>query len=212
MKTDTLIKIPDYKYNEYKLVLYPNEAVSEKIQNLKRELHQEYNLMQPYSFKPSLTLINFIHFEMIEERLITRLHSFAKKYRPFNVELNGFGSHPSHTIFINIQSKQTIQNLIKELRSLQRLVTLNLQNKPHFLKDPHFILAGKLLPWQYEKGWIKYNNQPFTSRFIAEEMTLLKKSLSSSSTANEETGRFQIAGIFKFENLPEMIGQGDLFK
>ena len=146
MKKNTLIKIPGYKYNEYKIVLYPNEDLSEKIQNLKRQFQEEYNLPTAFSSQPALTLVNFIHFEMMEERLINRIQSFAKKYRSFNVELNGYESLPSHTIFINIESKQTIQNLVKELRSAQQIMTLNKQNKPHFLRDPYFILAGKLFP------------------------------------------------------------------
>lgn len=211
MKEESLIKNPGYKYNEYKIVLYPNEDVSDKIQSLKQEISEENNLKETFYSKPALGLVNFIQFDMMEDRLIHRLKTFAKSYRPFNVELNGFGSYPSHTIFINVESKQTIQNLVKELKSLQQLMTLNKQNKPHFLRDPNFILAGKLLPWQYEKGWLYYSQQQFTSRFRAGEMILLKRSLSTSSPGKESNRFFRAVESFEFQNLPVFTSQGDLF-
>lgn len=211
MKEESLIKIPGYKYNEYKIVLYPNEDVSEKIQSLKKEISENYNIKGTFYSKPALGLVNFIQFDMIEDRLIHRLKTFATGYRPFNVELNGFGSYPSHTIFINVESKQTIQNLVKELKSLQQLMTLNKQNKAHFLRDPHFILAGNLLPWQYEKGWLYYSHQQFTSRFIAGEMTLLKRSLSTSPSGKESNQGFRAVESFKFQNMPVLTNQGNLF-
>ena len=46
-------------------------------------------------------------------------------------------------------------------------MTLNKDNKPHFMNDPHLTVARKLLPWQYEKGWLDYSHRHFTGRFIA---------------------------------------------
>ena len=111
---------------------------------------------------------------MMEERIVNRLKTIAMGYHPFKVELKDYGSFPSHTIFINIESKQQVQNLVKELRPAQRLMTLNKENKPHFIDDPHLTVARKLLPWQYEKGWLEYSHRHFTGRFIADGMLLIK--------------------------------------
>lgn len=211
MKTETLIKIPGYTYNEYKLVLRPNEDVSEKIEILKSDFREKYNLEASFSSKPTLTLVRFIQFEMTERRLIQRLRGLAKGFRPFKVELNGFGSLPTHTLYINIESKQTIQTLVKELKSARQLMTLNAQNKPHFLNHPHFILAGKLSPDQYKKSMLYYSHQQFRSRFIAGEMILLKRTIFNPDNTKSDRSGYQTAGIFKFESLTEKISQGDLF-
>jgi 2'-5' RNA ligase len=112
---------------------------------------------------------------MREERLVNRLKTTAMSYHPFKVELKDYGSFPSHTIFINVESKQQVQNLVKELRPAQQLMTLNKENKPYFINDPHLTVARRLLPWQYEKGWLDYSQRHFTGRFIADGMLLLKR-------------------------------------
>lgn len=81
---------------------------------------------------------------------------------------------------------------------------LNAENKPHFLDDPHFNIATKLKPWQYEQGWVEYAHRQFTGRFIADGMLLLRR------RSGEKSG-FQIAKRLDFMNLPVVTKQGDLF-
>ncbi len=80
----------------------------------------------------------------------------------FKLELKDYGSFPSHTIYINVLSKIPVQTLVKDIRSeTQRLMKLDDDNKPHFITEPHLTIARKLLPWQYEKGWLEYSNRQF---------------------------------------------------
>ncbi len=66
-------------------------------------------------------------------------------------------AYPSHTLYINVTTKLPIQKLVREIRDSQRLMKLDNEHKPHFLDDPHLTIARKLLPWQYEKGWLEYS-------------------------------------------------------
>ena len=147
----------------------------------------------------------------MEERLISRFRTIATTCSEFKVELNGFGSLPSHTIFINIESKQSLQNLVKELNAARQLMTFNKENKPHFIRDPHFLIAAQLLPWQYEKGWLNYSHQYFTGRFMAGEIVLLKRPLSTSSSSKEQHKNFHVVERFEFMNQPVFSKQGELF-
>ena len=203
MNTQSLIKIPGYKYNEYLLVLNPNEDLRDKIMQVKKEFYEKYKATTALYSKPHITLANFIQFDMMEERFVNRLKIIAAGYRAFTVELKDYGSFPSHTIFINVESKQQVQNLSRELRPAQQLMTLNKDNKPHFINDPHLTIARKLLPWQYEKGWLDYSHRFFTGRFIADGMLLLKRPL--------EGKAYQTVQRFEFLNLPVNIKQGELF-
>ena len=204
MDTTSLIQIPGYRYNEYLLVLSPHEELWNKIVKIKQEFHDLYDAPTALWGKPHITLVNFVQFEMMEERIVNRLKTIAMGYTPFKVELKDYGSFPSHTIFINIESKQQVQNLARELRPAQRLMTLNKDNKPHFIDNPHLTVARKLLPWQYEKGWLEYSHRHFTGRFIADSMLLIKRKAG-------DKGSYQIVQRFEFMNLPVTTKQGALF-
>ena len=140
---------------------------------------------------------------LMEERIVQRLNTIAMGYCPFKVELKDFGSFPSHTIYINVTSKLPIRGLVNEIKDIQRLMKLDKDHKPHFIDDPYLTIARKLLPWQYEKGWLEYSNKSFTGKFIADAMLLLKR--------REGDRAWQIAGRFAFQNLPVSIRQGELF-
>jgi 2'-5' RNA ligase len=125
-------------------------------------------------------------------------------YPPFKVELKDFGSFPTHSIYIQVTSKVPIQHLVRAIRSeSQRLMKLDEEHKPLFIMEPHLTIARKLKPWQYEKGWLEYSNRHFTGKFIASEMTLLKK--------EEGETRFRIVERLNFQNLPVLTKQGELF-
>src|SRR5258708_24356820 len=203
MDTKSLIQIPGYNYNEYLLILNPPEVLRNKIMEVKKEFHEKYKAENALWGKPHITLANFIQFEMMEERLINHLKTIGMGYPPFKVELKDFGSFPSHTIFINIESKLQVKNLIKAVKPAQKVMTLNKENKPHFMDDPHVTIARRLLPWQYEKGWMEYSHKHFTGRFIADGMLLLKRRVGDKP--------YQIVQRFEFMNLPVGTTQGALF-
>ena len=196
--------IPGYRVYEYLLVLSPHEELWNKIIKVKNDFAEQYKSDHARWGKPHLTLVNFVQYNMMEERIINRLKAIAMGFPPFKVELKDYGSFPSHTIYINVTSKLPVQNLIKEIRSEgQRLMKLNDDNKPHFIMEPHLTIARKLLPWQYEKGWLDYSNKHFTSRFIADSMLLLKRPVGEM--------KYQIVQRFEFQNLPVTTKQGELF-
>ena len=198
------LHMPGYKVNEYLLVLSPHQELAEKTMKIKEEFSEKYKTPVAKSTKPHITLVNFITWEMMEEKLLQRLQAIAMGITPFKVELKDFGSFPSHTLFINVISKLPIQNLVRELKDAQRLMKLNSENKPHFIDEPHLAICRKLKPWQYEQGWLEYSNRSFTGRFIADSMLLLKR------TVGEKT-KLQIAKRFEFMNLPVTTKQGNLF-
>ncbi|MDQ6843363.1 MAG: 2'-5' RNA ligase family protein [Bacteroidota bacterium] len=203
MDIKSLKQIPGYRYNEYLLVLSPHEELWNKIKKVKEEFAEKYQCEQAKWGKPHITLANFVQFEMMEEKLVNRLKTTAMGYTPFKVELKDFGSFPSHTIFINVDSKLQVKNIIKELRPAQKLMTLNKENKPYFPDDPNISIARKLLPWQYEKGWLEYSHRHFTGRFIADNMLLIKRRIGDKA--------YQIVQRFEFMNLPVSTKQGELF-
>lgn len=200
----TGITLPGYRVYEYLLVLNPHEELRNKIIQVRKEFGETYKTTAAMSGRPQLALVNFLQYEMMEERIVNRLKLVGMGYHPFKVELKDFGSFPSHTIYINVTSKVPVQGLIKEVRTqAQRLMKLNEDNKPHFIMEPHLTIARKLQPWQYEQGWLEYSNKHFTNRFIADSMLLLRR------PAGEV--KYQVVERFAFQNLPVTTRQGELF-
>jgi 2'-5' RNA ligase len=196
--------MPGYRVNEYLLVLSPPDELWQKIMKIKEGFADKYKNEIAHFTKPHLTLINWVSLELMDERMMQRLQSIAMGITPFKVELKDYGSFPSHTIFINVVSKVPVQSLVKEMKQAQRLMTLNRENKPHFIETPHISICRKLKPWQYEEGWLEFSNRQFTGRFIADSMLLLKRQ------AGQKI-KFQIAKRFEFQNLPVTTKQGNLF-
>lgn len=203
MDTKSLIQIPGYRYNEYLLILNPHEELRNKIIYIKNVFADKYKSAYAKFGQPHITLVNFVQFEIAEDRLLNRLKTIAMGYHPFKVELKDFGSFPSHTIFINVDTQLQVKNLVKELKPAQQLMTLNKDNKPHFIDTPHLTIARKLVPWQYEKAWQEYSNLQFTGRFIADSMLLIKRIVGDK--------KYQIVRQFEFMNLPVSTKQGNLF-
>ena len=196
--------IPGYRVYEYLLVLSPHEELWNRIMKVKEEFSEKYKSDQARWGKPQVILVNFTQYALMEDRIVNRLKAIAMGFPPFKVELKDFGSFPSHTIYINVTSKLPVQNLVKEIRSEgQRLMKLNDDNKPHFILEPHLTIARKLVPWQYEKGWLEYSHKHFTARFIADSMTLLRR------PAGEM--KYHIVERFEFQNMPVTTKQGELF-
>ena len=199
----SILTIPGYKVNEYLLVLNPHEELRNKIKEVKKDFFDAYKASGALWGKPHITLVNFLQYAMLEERIVNRLKTVAMGYHAFKVELKDFGSFPSHTIFINVTTKEPVRNLVKQMRPFQQLMKLNNDNKPHFIDEPHLTIARKLLPWQYEKGWLEYSHKHFTGRFIADSMLLLRRQVGDKP--------YQILQRFDFMNLPVNTKQGDLF-
>ena len=195
--------MPGYHMNDYLLVLTPHEELRNRITQIKKDFYETYKSSKISWGKPHVALLKFSQLEMLEERVVNRLKTVAMGYHPIKVELKDFGSFPSHTIYINIPTKEPIRQLLKEIKGDQRLFKPDNDHKPHFIDEPYFTIASKLLPWQYEKGWLEYSNRHFTGRFIADSMLLLKR--------RQGDKAWQIVQRFEFMNLPVTTRQGELF-
>jgi 2'-5' RNA ligase len=200
MQTDS--SLPGYRMCEYLLVLHPHEELKNKIKQIKKEFAEKYEAPSAEWGKSHIPLVKFSQLQMMEDRITNRLKMIAMAMPAFKVELKDFGSFPSHTIYINVDTKVAIQMLVKNLKTAQSLMKTK-EVKPHFMQSAHITIARQLLPWQYEKGWLEYSHRHFTGRFIAKDMLLLRKP--------EGMKAYQTVQRFEFMNMPVVTTQGALF-
>lgn len=188
---------------EYMVVLAPHEDLYNKIMELKQEFAAAYENTMAVALKPHISIVRFIQYEMNELKIHNKLKLLATALPAFKVDLDDFGSYPSHTIYIKVQTQEPIKAIAKKLKEAQPLMTINKENKPHFLNEPHIAIARKLLPWQYEKGWLEYSNKHFHASFMADQLLFMKRPAGSKA--------WQTIDRLKMMNLPVETKQGDLF-
>lgn len=185
------------------LVLAPHEDLRERILKERETFGQKFKT-ETSAFRPHLLLSRFTQYEMKEERIVAKLRALAMGQHPFKVELNGFGSFPSHTIFINATSREPIGELVRSIKGRAGLMMkFDKDRKPYFTTEPMINIARKLQPWQYEKGWLEYQHRDFRAKFIADQMLLLKR--------YEGTTGWLVKANLAFQNLPVNTKQGVLF-
>jgi len=203
MKPSALV-FPGHKINEYLLVLSPQQDLYDKVIAVKEAFSHCCQAGNAHWGKPHITLVNFLQYAVNEGRLVKKLKTTGMSQHPFEVALNGFGSFPSHTVYINVATKEPIHRLVEAMRPDHELMALNKGNPPHFVNVPHMTVARKLLPWQYEKGWLRYSQMQFAGEFVADRMLLLRRQ------AGGKTG-YQLVEKIELLGQPADVEQGKLF-
>ncbi|MEO6948707.1 MAG: 2'-5' RNA ligase family protein [Ginsengibacter sp.] len=199
---ESILKMPGYRVYEYLLVISPHQVLQEKIGKIKREIHEKHKCSYLLNRKSDIRLARFFSWQMMEEKIIQHLKVSAMGTSAFKVNLKDYGSFPSHTFFINVESKIPLQMLMKEIKTAKRLMK-SPEKEPFFNDEFYIPLAIKLTPAQYNNLWPEYEQRYFTGNFIADNMLLLKK--------QQGEKYFQIAARLEFMNLPVSTVQGQLF-
>jgi 2'-5' RNA ligase len=202
---NTKVRLPgSMQLNEYLLVLQPPPDIDGKVKAIRNYFADTYDHAPSRSGRPHFTLVKFRHHAMQEDRLRRKFERIAGMQQPFLMELRDYGSFPSHTIYIQVSVKEAFRELVKELRTeTQRMMKTDKDNKPHFILEPHLTIARKLKPWQYEKGWLEFQQLDFSAKFIASSFCWLRRS--------EEGMPYQVIGNFSFRSQPVEATQATLF-
>lgn len=200
----SVLTMPGYRINEYQLVLRLPPTLWHKVQKVKDEFADSFQVAHARWGKPHITLARFVQYEMMETRIVNRINCITMAQYPFNLQLQDYGCFPTHTLYIRMATKHPVLQLVKQLRSdLQRLVKHNEQHNPYFSSEPIITVAANLQPLQFNLAWEVYSRKHFTAQFLADSLLLLKRPVSEQP--------FQIVQRFAFQNLPVATKQLALF-
>ena len=168
--------IHDKQVYEYVVVIQPNEDLQGRISQVRREFNVLYRVEHPLLSNVHVPLVYFTQNIGFQDKIIRRFRLLAMRSHPFKIRLNNFDSFPTYTIFISGTEKNQFQEFVKTLRTdSQELLKMDELHKPNFILEPYIPIAIKLLPWQYERGWLQYSNVNFNASFIADSIVLLKR-------------------------------------
>ena len=194
--------IPGHRITEYRLIVPLSEALQQTVMGIRKELHDRYRIPLPFHLKPSLTILHCHAYEGMEAKLIERMQQVATRSSPFKVELENFAAYPSHTIYIHVPTRSPFNELCKELKVVKSLTKVP-DHDPHFINEPHLLIAQKLKPFQFTRMWMDCEHTVFTGRFMANSLVFMKRS--SINNQYEEVRRFELA------SLAHSVKQGTLF-
>jgi 2'-5' RNA ligase len=194
--------MPGYRISEYRLIIPLSEALQQTVMQVRKELHERYRIPLPFELKPSLTILHCHAYEGMEAKLTDRMQQVATRSQAFKVELQNFAAYPSHTIYIHVPTRSPFNELTKELKVIKSLTKIP-DHDPHFIIEPHLLIAQKLKPFQFTRMWMDCEHTQFTGRFMATSMVLMKRS--ATNTHYEEMRRFD------FASLGLRVKQGTLF-
>jgi 2'-5' RNA ligase len=167
--------LSQYDTAQYLLAIEPPEALRTELQRIKKEFSVKYDCPGAVQDKPRLGLIRFEQFAMNEARIIRKFSQLLLPASSFMVELHDFAEIPTHSICFGVTTYNRITELVQSLRPVQAFLKIDKDRKPHFIQEPHFFLARKLLPWQFEKGWLEYSHTHFSGKFMADQLVLLRR-------------------------------------
>ena len=193
---------PGYRICEYRLIIPLSEALQQTVMQVRKDLHERYRIPLPFELKPSLTILHCHAYEGMEAKLLDRMQQVVTRTSAFKVELQNFAAYPSHTIYLHVPTRSPFNELCKELKAVKSLTKVP-DHDPHFINEPHLLIAQKLKPFQFTRMWMDCEHTQFTGRFLASDMMLMRRS--AANTHWEEVRRFQ------FATLAQCVKQGTLF-
>lgn len=184
----------DKKLSEYLLLLSPSGSVKDRVVTEKNYFSKVYGNKDAAHSLPHLTLANFISSNFCQEEIVCTLNSIAPQCNRIKVVLENYNWFPHHTIFIDVKYKINIKQLVRKItHAIKRYIKADNEYPPHFILNPHLTLCKGLSIEQYEKSVIEYTKQNFSGEFTANEMLLLKRSITEPEKY-KEVARFGFRG------------------
>lgn len=188
----------------YLLLISPDNKTSFSIMKIKKLFKEKYGCASAERSYPHLTLIKFQQYQDAEHQIIRHFERFSRSVVPFDIVLNGFGSFPAHTIYVNIATFQPVADLVKNMRhTLGPHLRTKTLARPVFVTNPHVTIGRKMDRKQYEQAWEEWKSKGFNSSFAAEKMLLLRKQPGAQ--------RYEVVQQFRFAGTACQGTQGTLF-
>ncbi len=164
------------KTNLYFIAIIPPNDLINHIEIGKLALANKYNCKEALKLMPYLSLqIPFRQLPFREEVVISKLRRFAHKQHPIMVKINGYGSFPEHSVFLNVKNSGPIKLLQQNLTTyLKTELNFSDQMVGYNAYKPHITMATKDIRTKFRKIWNDYKSKKFDANFQANSMYLLK--------------------------------------
>ena len=78
----SIITLPGYQVNEYKIILTPHEVLAKRIMAIQKDFIDKYKVAFKSVYLPQLILVRFKQIQAYEEKIINRLRLVGMAFHP----------------------------------------------------------------------------------------------------------------------------------
>lgn len=170
--------LEDYGVWEHLLVLNPSSEVTKKVEAEKASFTHNYKDATAIAGHPHITLAAFLAKEQMEATLSRWIQNICNGHPRFPVVLRNFSGFVPHTIYIKVQNPEPFKQLSKRLKALDHFIQASDCPPLNLKATPHLTIARRLSEETYFKALPAYLQRTFQERFIADEITLIRRATS----------------------------------
>ena len=161
----------------YFVAIVPEGKVFDEILAFKNEMSDRFNSKAALRSPPHITLHMPIKWqEENENKLIAPLSELASRYKPFNVNLQGFGAFQPRVIYVKVEENMVLDALQaaiqKTARSVWHIYPKSTNTRPF---NPHVTIGFRdLNKPMFFKAWQEFEQRDYVSTFQVKDICLLK--------------------------------------
>ena len=173
-------------YDEYLLVMNPDEMVSNDVAYNRKKTFELIGAKAVNNVLPHISIAHFFAQSDAETGLTQAISKCLKgRIRSSFVWLEDFGcAAKKGALFINPKPKSFFNDIIKAVYpAISMCQGLDKSKNIQFNKDPHVTIAKGLNPAQLTKAWTFFKQKKYENKFIADKLTLLRRSNDNSDYA-----------------------------
>lgn len=123
-------------YSTYKLVIYPEGDGGARIRDLAKTIKGASPAGMNVLTRPYIQIASFQGRELMEDTLIRWIQRVCNSQNRFDLQLNNFGSHPNHCLFLRIMNPEPVAKLINTLQVIENYIITNGSGYLRWTKKP----------------------------------------------------------------------------
>lgn len=161
--------------SKYFLAIIPPEPIQSRVQKIKEYFEQSYGSRGALRSPGHITLHMPFQWKTRKEAELIDILDQTTNLQNAKLELNGFGTFKSGSIFIKTEFSQALVDIQKLLVDYTKR-RMNLFNSTHNKGfSPHITVASRdLKKEQFYKAWQEFENKEFVGEFTVDSFWLLK--------------------------------------
>jgi len=160
---------------EYLLVVYPDEAVQDRILAEKERFCNKYGMEEVAKMVSYIKVTSFSAMEVMEATLLRWIQRICSRFNGFNVLLNNYSGFPTHSIYLRVQNQQPFLQLTQQLKVIHEYVNASAWPGTRQGQRPHLTIAGQLNESLYQLAMPAYSRKTFKASFPVNELVLLAR-------------------------------------
>lgn len=161
----------------YMIAILPPEPIYSEVQEFKKRFVDTYESKEAYRRPAHITVIPPFGYSQEEEPKLTNfLTKFLKKYSPFELSFDGFGTFEKRVIFVQPEKNEQLKTLFKDItKAFNKDFKVREANSSSLPYAPHMTIGYKdLKPAMYDLAWGEFSSKLYRRKFMLGELYLMR--------------------------------------